>query len=337
MVDNISKLRKVQLELLEAFDAVCEEHGLTYYACFGTLLGIIRHEGFLPWDDDVDVVMPMDDYITLCGHKEWFDERFFLQTPLDAGLPHFAKLRRNGTTAFREDFIEALKKGGHCGIPIDIIPLEETPGTECCYTSSLQSAEKKEAVYLKTWFGEAGTGRFEHLDLKIPAMPRNVLTEVYGDWMWPNGAQLCTPRHWFFDTENGYEVYFRRYTGMLDGIEGKKVFLFGAADSLRIWLERFGLREQVVCTFDNDSGKWGKQAFGVDVGNPAELPGKLDGDSRIIIVSLWHQEIGKQLERMEIEDYFVYLDDYYDEKVGNKVIRREDLKEGKDKIPKWGE
>ena len=335
MTDNILKLREIQLEMLEAFDGVCKEHGLTYYACFGTLLGIMRGGGFLPWDDDVDVVMPEKDYSELCGHKDWFDERFFLQAPVDAGLPHFVKLRRNGTTAFRESFTETLKRGGHCGIPVDIIPLAEIPGTGCYRTPTLQSREKQNAVYLKSWFGNPGTGQFENLKLRIPAMPRKVLNEAYGDWMWPQGAQFCTPRYWFFDTENGYEMYFRRYTGMLDGIEGKKIYLFGAADSLRIWLERFGLREQVVCTFDNDPNKWGKKVFGVEVRKPADLPELLDEDSRIIIVSLWHQEIGKQLEQMGIDDYFVYLDDYYDEKVGNKVVRREDLKDGEVRIPKW--
>ena len=62
----------------------------------------------------------------------------------------------------------------------------------------------------------------------------------------------------------------------------------------------------------------------------------LDDNNRVIIVSLWHQEIGRQLEQMGIEDYYVYLDDYYDEKVGNPVVRREDLAEGDKKIPKWG-
>ncbi len=122
---------------------------------------------------------------------------------------------------------------------------------------------------------------------------------------------------------------------MLEDIKGKKVFLFGAADSLRIWLEKFGLGDQVVCTFDNDPNKWGKKVFGVEVRDPKELPSLLDEKSRVIIVSLWHQEIGRQLEDMGIDDYFVYLDDYYDDNVGNKVIRREDMTDGDKKLPKW--
>ena len=334
MLNNITRLREIQLELLREFSRVCEEHNLKWYAFFGTLLGAVRHEGFLPWDDDVDVVMPLDDYRALCLHKEWFSDSYYLQTPLDEGLSHIAKLHREGTTAFRMNFRDSLKAGGHMGISIDIIPLSEIPGTGSCWTPTLGGGKRK-AVYLKEWFEPAGTVMFEGLTLRAPAKARKVLTEVYSGWDWPAGAQNVHPAHWFFDTDTDYSVYIRRFTGMLDDLDGKKVFLFGAADSMRIWLERFDRREQVVCTFDNDPGKWGKKAFDVEVRNPSELPGLIDDNSRVIIVSLWHQEIGKQLESMGIKDYFVYIDDMYDEKIGNRVIRREELPNGAVTIPMW--
>lgn len=336
MTDNITRLRNVQLELVEAFTHICEEYGLKYYAFFGTLLGIVRNRGYLPWDDDVDIVMPEEDYRILCAHSEWFDkEKYYLQTPLDPGFQRFAKLRMNGTTAFREKLEEELKAGGHHGISIDIIPLAEIPGAGCFHTPTLLAGNKREAVYLKSWLEPAGEGDFEGLKLRIPAKPRKILTEVYEDWAWPVGARESRPTIWFMDDGTDHEIYVRRYTGMLEGIEGKKVYLFGAADSLRIWLEKFGLRDQVVCTFDNDPGKWGQKVFGINVRDPKELPSLVDADSRVIIVSLWHQEIGRQLEDMGIEDYFVYLDNYYDDNVGNKVVRREDMKDGEKKLPKW--
>lgn len=336
MLDNITKLREVQMDLLKTFAITCESHGLKWYVFFGTLLGAVRNEGYLPWDDDIDVAMPMEDYMLLCEHREWFDSsKYLLQIPMDYGLSHFAKLRRNGTTAFSMELKKELRTEGHHGISIDIIPLAELPGMDCYHTPTLSSREKLEAVYKKEWFEPSKTAMFEGIEIRIPAFPRKVLTEVYDDWAWPHGVTKCYPRYWFFDTEHGYEMYFRRYTGMLNGIDGKKIFLFGAADSLRIWLERFDRRDQVVCTFDNDPNKWGQKAYGVDIKNPAELPGMLDADSIVIIVSLWHQEIGSQLEKMGIDDYYVYLDDYYDEKVGNKVVRREDMKDGEDKIPTW--
>ena len=338
MVDNITKLREVQLELLKTFAITCESHGLKWYAFFGTLLGTVRGEGYLPWDDDIDVAMPMRDYMQLCEHREWFDNRkYLLQIPLDYGLSRFAKLRRNGTTAFRDEFISELKTGGHHGISIDIIPLSELPGMDCFHTPTLTGMNKLDAVYRKEWFEPAQTAMFEDIEIRIPAQPRRILTEVYEDWAWPHGVRESRPSYWFFDTERGYEHYIRRYTGMLEGIDDKKIFLFGAADSLRIWLERFDRKNQVVCTFDNDANKWGQQAYGVNIKNPSGLPGMLDKDSRVIIVSLWHQEIGRQLEKMGIDDYYVYLDDYYDEKVGNKVVRREDMKSGENVIPMWKE
>ncbi len=334
MIDNITKLREVELELLKEFDRVCEEHNLRWCIFFGTLLGAMRNGGFLPWDDDVDVVMPEDDYITLCQHKEWFEDEFFLQTPIDKGFLHFAKLRKNGTTAFRADFIRCLRNGGHQGIAIDIIPLAEMPGSGSYHTPTLGWA-KAQAVYLKEWIEPFGKITFEGMEVNCPSKSRKVLTESYEFWAWPDGAQKCMPCNWFFDTETGYEVYYKRYTGMLDGIEGKKIFLFGAADSLRIFLERFGLRNQVDCTFDNDPGKWGKKVFDVEVRDPAEIPKLLDENGRLIIVSVWHQEIGRQVESMGISDYYVYLDGYYDENVGNKVVRREDMQNGKSVIPMW--
>ncbi len=59
---NDVELRKVQLGILDYFVEVCEKHGLTYWLNNGTLLGAIRHKGYIPWDDDIDVTMLRDDY-----------------------------------------------------------------------------------------------------------------------------------------------------------------------------------------------------------------------------------------------------------------------------------
>lgn len=66
-MEQISNLRRLQLEeknILDIFVQICEKHNLRYYLLGGTLLGAIRHEGFIPWDDDVDVCMPRSDYNT---------------------------------------------------------------------------------------------------------------------------------------------------------------------------------------------------------------------------------------------------------------------------------
>lgn len=60
-----NEIKQNIFEILSAFAEYCDEHGLRYYLCGGTLLGAVRHKDFIPWDDDVDVIMPRPDYIRL--------------------------------------------------------------------------------------------------------------------------------------------------------------------------------------------------------------------------------------------------------------------------------
>ena len=117
------KIWAVALDLLFKFDDVCRRHNLKYSLAFGSLLGAIRHNGFIPWDDDIDVVMPRVDYEKLRQLKKEFENPYFLQYPgEDEGyLISFAKLRNSLTSgiswAFRyEDFNQ--------GLFLDIFPLD---------------------------------------------------------------------------------------------------------------------------------------------------------------------------------------------------------------------
>lgn len=62
VTEKRKKVWAIELEILDLFDKVCRKYGLKWYAYYGTLLGAVRHQGFIPWDDDIDVVMFRDDY-----------------------------------------------------------------------------------------------------------------------------------------------------------------------------------------------------------------------------------------------------------------------------------
>ena len=69
---DVRELQKRLLGIVVDFDRVCREHQLRYYVTYGSMLGAVRHRGFIPWDDDIDLGMPRDDYDRLIAHsREW--------------------------------------------------------------------------------------------------------------------------------------------------------------------------------------------------------------------------------------------------------------------------
>ena len=119
------KLWTIQLDLLMELDRICKNNGLQYFAAYGTLLGAVRHQGFIPWDDDADVWMLRDDYNKLSSISNQFSSPYFLQNAeTDPNyFMSFSKLRNDNTTCVRKTNI---CQGFHAGISIDIFPLDNT-------------------------------------------------------------------------------------------------------------------------------------------------------------------------------------------------------------------
>ena len=89
---------------MDYFDEFCKEHNLTYYIMYGTLLGAIRHSGFIPWDDDIDVAMMSEDYLKLLEIEKEIDSKYYLQNVYntDTCTYIFSKIRKNHTTMVEE-------------------------------------------------------------------------------------------------------------------------------------------------------------------------------------------------------------------------------------------
>lgn len=128
----INECRLIQLRLLDVLKRICEAHGLTYWIDFGTLLGAVRHKGFIPWDDDIDVSMPIDDYKKFLQiAKEELPKDIFLQTrETDSTYTqHIAKLRDCYSTYLENHEDDDYNKVHpyHKGIYIDIFPSVSYP------------------------------------------------------------------------------------------------------------------------------------------------------------------------------------------------------------------
>ena len=125
---ELQKIWHVELDLLSKLIEVLDKNNIRYFIGGGTLLGAVRHQGFIPWDDDIDIMMFREDYEKLLSiaPKE-FQEPYFFQTAYtDYGyFRGHAQLRRSDTTGMLS--YEADKVPFHQGIFIDIFPLDAVP------------------------------------------------------------------------------------------------------------------------------------------------------------------------------------------------------------------
>jgi lipopolysaccharide cholinephosphotransferase len=125
--DTTRKVQLKQLEIMIVLDRIFREQGLTYYLIAGTLLGAVRHQGFTPWDDDLDIFMPRADYDRLLKHgQRLLPESLFLQNYHTDKKCYilFTKVRMNGTV-YKEQ--AAAHLDCHHGVFLDIFPLDAVP------------------------------------------------------------------------------------------------------------------------------------------------------------------------------------------------------------------
>ena len=121
---ELRKLQLIETSIVADIDAICEKYKLRYYIIGGTLLGAVRHKGFIPWDDDIDLVMYREDYNRLIEIVQAeYSEKYFVQTfETDPYYTRYiAKIRLKGTTMLEEC---QQKSKAHAEIYIDIFPLD---------------------------------------------------------------------------------------------------------------------------------------------------------------------------------------------------------------------
>jgi len=135
MFSEDPQLRKIQescLEILKATAKICDDNNLTYYLCGGTLLGAIRHKGFIPWDDDIDIAMPREDYEKLIIiANNTLNERYKLRhysIYRDNNVPHFHAIQIVDTETYVTR--EWTKTKEDIPVWIDVFPLDGAPSNK---------------------------------------------------------------------------------------------------------------------------------------------------------------------------------------------------------------
>lgn len=124
VTEKLKKIWNIELEMLSKLLSVCEKYNLKIIVYSGTMLGAVRHQGFIPWDDDMDVALPRKDFQKLLEvAKEEFGEPLFFQTALTDSkfFVEYARLRNSSTTGMIT-WNQSLEYNN--GIYIDIFPLD---------------------------------------------------------------------------------------------------------------------------------------------------------------------------------------------------------------------
>ena len=119
---TFEELKVIQMDILQAIDEFCEEHNIQYSLACGTLLGAVRHKGYIPWDDDIDIYLPREDYKRLINKIASLERDSQWERP-------YAKAYDDKTVLY-----EKVSMKRTVGVNIDIYPVDEVPDDEDVWT-----------------------------------------------------------------------------------------------------------------------------------------------------------------------------------------------------------
>lgn len=162
---SIEEIKKVELSILEFIDAICRNNNIKYFLAYGTLLGAVRHVGFIPWDDDVDIYMLREDYMKFIKiTSEHQDKRYQMLSSYNDPLYYyeFAKVVDNKTKIN----VKNVKENPKEGVWVDIFPLDSVSNyiklqksiiniSVACRILSVYKrfpSEKRNKVFYPLWF-----------------------------------------------------------------------------------------------------------------------------------------------------------------------------------------
>ncbi len=143
---GIADLQTKMLDVLKELIRVCDENGLTYFACGGTCIGALRHDGFIPWDDDLDVFMPRPDYEKLWELRDCFQKESFklCRTTKEKNYHHRVQQLVDLNTTFINQ--RSVNEDIEHGVYIDILPIDA-----CAPTKAKRFSQRIQAMLFSVY------------------------------------------------------------------------------------------------------------------------------------------------------------------------------------------
>ena len=178
----IRKIQLVELEIGKEIKRICEKHGIKYFLDGGSLLGAIRHNGFIPWDDDMDFGMVRSEFNKFINvAKDELNEDYFLQTwETDSSFPfEFAKIRKKGTLLLEASY---GKNSSHNEIWVDVFPYDVYPnGRINCMIHKYKVMKYKKWLLMKNGFKAWNNhkSKIEKLLVRIKYLPALLFSSFF--------------------------------------------------------------------------------------------------------------------------------------------------------------
>lgn len=223
---TIDDMKLIELEIMDEIDRMCRKEGISYFLGYGSCLGAARHQGFIPWDDDMDILMPRDDYERfLAGFDTLKDvERYELSTYRDrSGIFPFTKVVDSNTVVY-DTFSQ---KRYATGVWVDIFPLDDVADArDAAYRRGARLALMRSLMVADPSVGSTALARFVKR-VTHPAFSRmdpyeaarkidenaqgacSVETDYYTDFIGEDNPGILLPKAWFEPLEVPFEG--RRY------------------------------------------------------------------------------------------------------------------------------
>ncbi|MDO4758027.1 MAG: LicD family protein [Rikenellaceae bacterium] len=217
-------MRAIQLEILDDVHAFCDQNGLNYSLSGGTLLGAIRHRGYIPWDDDIDIMMPRPDYDRFLATYTSSRNRVIDLSQSELCEEMFAKVSRNGTAMIDHSFGRNLY-----GVNIDLFPIEGIPqeGVESYVNEIVQ--RKTRITQVIPYYKIVKRGR----------------------WMWWLKCLLKRCRYWNFDAIMKLKAALNERVHSSDFQRSKQVGAVLGSYGMKELMPRTACEEYVELPFEN--------------------------------------------------------------------------------------
>ena len=230
---TIEDAKQIELEILDYIDTLCKKHNINYIINYGTLIGAVRHQGFIPWDDDIDLSMPREDYqrfINIFQKEKSKYKLLSLETDKNY-FNNFIKITDSTTKIVDTRNTKTYESG----VFIDIFPMDrfdDPKVIDTCYKlesfkllsfskhknivykeiqkysrendrymAFIPSKFKEKEVFPVDTFKELILTEFEGRMLPVPKKYDQFLTQMYGDYMTPPSKEM---QEWYSHSIKAY-------------------------------------------------------------------------------------------------------------------------------------